>query len=127
MKKDIIKRIQKLLKLADTSKNSNIEEAAAAATKAQALMEKHRIKKAMLDVSDKEILTRKTLIDKGRPENWKVYLCNAISKHNGCYIIKSADYEKDNVMCVAGEVKDIETVQELKEDLEELLLDLKSL
>jgi hypothetical protein len=111
--KDIIKRIQKLFNLADSSKNSNVEEAAAAAAKAQALMEKHRIKRAMLEVKDDLSISSKPLLDKGRPDNWKLYLVTAISKHNGCYIVKSETYEKDNMASVVGEPQDINTVQEL--------------
>jgi hypothetical protein len=68
-KTEIISKIKKLLQLADSNKNSNVEEAAAAAAKAQSLMEKHRIKKAMLN--EKEQIGWRALIDKGNPENWK--------------------------------------------------------
>ena len=90
----IILKIQKLLELADTSKNSNLEEAASAAAKAQALMEKHRIKKAMLN----EIghVAWRPLEDKGNPSDWKLYLVSFLAKNNGCYVVRSEDYENDN-------------------------------
>lgn len=111
-KEQIINKIQKLLQLADSKKNSSVEEAATAAAKAQALMEKHRIEKAMIDNS-KHDLKRLPLIDKGNPEEWKLYLIAAISKHNGCFVIRSETYEKDNIIHVVGESSDIQSVQEL--------------
>lgn len=107
----IIHKIQKLLQLADTSKNSNIEEAASAAAKAQALMEKHRIKKAMLNQA--ESITWKPLVDNGRPEDWKLYLTSFLAKNNGCYVVRSESYEEDNKINIVGEGQDQETIQQL--------------
>lgn len=108
-KNKIIEKIKKLLILADRNKNSNIEEAAAAAEKAQALMEKHRIEQAMLNIQD--TLGLEQLQDEGLPNNWKVFLAFVLSKHNGCYIIKSQDYDQDNKVMVVGESQDIQSIQ----------------
>jgi len=108
-KDKIIEKIKKLLILADKNKNSNIEEAAAAAEKAQALMEKHRIEQAMLNIQD--ALGLEQLDDAGLPNNWKVFLAYVLAKHNGCYIIKSQDYEKDNKVLIVGEIGDIKSIQ----------------
>jgi len=110
-KPEIIEKIKKLLQLADASKNSNIEEAASAAAKAQALMEKHRIKKAMLNESD-QINTR-LLVDKGAPADWKLFLITALCSLNGCYVVRSENYQTDNQVFVVGEELDFETVQQL--------------
>ena len=110
-KSEIISKIKKLLQLADTSKNSNVEEAAVAAAKAQALMEKHRIKKAMLNESDQ--INSRLLIDKGAPADWKLFLITALCNLNGCYVVRSQDYAKDNQVFIVGEELDFETVQQL--------------
>lgn len=108
---DIASKIKKLLHLADTKRNSNVEEAASAAAKAQKLMEKHRIQMAML-TDDFQIIT-KYLDDRGKPENWKVFLATVLAKSNGCFIIKSEKYSADNKVLVAGLEKDIDTLQYL--------------
>lgn len=102
-----------MLQLADSKKNSDVEEAAAAAAKAQSLMEKHRIKQAMLNTKVDNSINWKLLIDNGRPENWKIYLVNILAKNNGCYIVKSEEYNKDNYLYIVGESQDIDTIQEL--------------
>jgi hypothetical protein len=107
----IILKIQKLLQLADTSKNSNLEEAASAAAKAQKLMEKHRIKKAMLNQVGH--IAWRPLEDKGNPGDWKLYLVSHLAKNNGCYVVRSENYEEDNKINIVGEEQDHETVQQL--------------
>jgi len=111
VKQKVIAKIKKLLQLADASKNSDLEEATSAAAKAQALMEKHRIKKAMLH--EEEPIGWRPLIDKGQPATWKLYLVTALTKNNGCYVVRSQDYEKDNQIHVVGEEADHETIQQL--------------
>lgn len=97
--------------MADTNKNSNLEEAASAAAKAQALMEKHRIHKAMLNQVG-EITWRK-IEDKGKAANWKLYLVSQLARNNGCSCVRSEDYENDNTVSIVGEDQDQETVQQL--------------
>lgn len=111
-KNKIISKIKKLLDLADTSRNSNVEEAASAAAKAQRLMEKHRIHKAMVEEHQSGVKHHQ-LNDQGKPEKWKVYLANTIAKFNGCFIVQSPTYEKDGELALVGEPEDISTVQEL--------------
>ena len=108
-KDKVIEKIKKLLILADKNKNSNLEEATAAAEKAQALMEKHRIEQAMLNIQD--ALGLEQLNDEGLPNNWKVFLAFVLAKHNGCYIIKSQDYDQDNKVLIVGEYQDIKSIQ----------------
>jgi len=104
-----IDRIKKLLQLADTQKNSNIEEAASAAAMAQMLMEKYRIAEAMLDTHSEEEIQCKILLDTGAPRAWKVILSNILAKSNGCYIVCQTD---DRVTLI-GEDRDIEVIQSL--------------
>lgn len=106
---DVIAKIKKLLQLADTKRNSNIEEAAAAAAKAQKLMEKHRIHKAMLD--EKLEVIAKALEDNGKPENWKLFLSSTLAKNSGCYVVKSEKYSVDNKIFVVGTETDTNTIQ----------------
>jgi len=101
----VIAKIQKLLQLADTSKNTNLEEATTAAAKAQELMEKYRIEEAMLNKTHASSVNCKILVDEGIKKTWKHYLAGTICKHNGCYLLLS------DTMNVIGENKDIETVQ----------------
>lgn len=115
MDKDkVISKIKKLLHLADTAKNSNVEEAAAAAAKAQALIEKHRIEKALLESElSSDGISWKLLVDKGKPENWKVFLAGVLAKVNGCYTVKSPTYSLDSQLWIVGEPIDIESCQQL--------------
>jgi len=111
MTKDkIINRIRKLLALA--KKNSSIEEAAAAMAKAQALMEEHRIHQAMLNNTESKI-QKAELADSGHPQQWKAFLASILSSSNGCCMVQSEIYEKDNKILIIGEPKDVESVQEL--------------
>ena len=100
----IIDKIKKLLSLA--KKNSIVEEAASATAKAQALMEEHRIHQAMLSNTTSNIKKEK-LIDGGHPQQWKVLLVSILSDSNGCCIVQSETYEKDNKMLIIGEPKDV--------------------
>lgn len=107
----IIKTVQKLLQLADTSKNPNLEEAATAASKAQQIMEKYRISEELLE-SNNEI-THKQLLDNGKADNWKIFLVTSIAKHNGCFIVTSPTYKTDKEINIIGTSNDIKTVQSL--------------
>ena len=104
-----IGRIKKLLQLADTHKNSNVEEAASAAAMAQMLMEKYRIAEAMLNTESVEEIQCKILLDTGTPNTWKVILANILAKSNGCYIVCQTD---DRVTLI-GEDRDIEVIQSI--------------
>lgn len=105
----VVEKIKKLLTLAQN--NSNLEEATAAAEKAQALMEKHRIEQAVLDMRD--ALGVEPLQDGGLPNAWKVFLAYVLAKHNGCYLIKSDAYDRDNKLLLVGESQDTRSVQSL--------------
>ena len=109
----VIEKIKKLLHLADTAKNSNVEEAASAAAKAQALIEKYRIEQAMLESHTQDGITWQLLADKGRPEDWKLFLSGTLARHNGSYIVRSPTYTVDGQVWLVGELFDIQTSQEL--------------
>lgn len=108
-----VEKIKKLLELADTRRNTNLEEATAAAAKAQALMEKYRIEKALLNKDAPSRIHWKQLRDKGRPENWKNFLASILARHNGCFIVRSQTYETDGQIHVVGETQDIDVIQNI--------------
>jgi len=111
-KNKAVQRVKKLLELADTKKNSNIEEAAAAAAKAQSLIEKYRIEKSLLNSGDGQIQW-KQLEDKGQPEIWKNFLTGTLARHNGCFVVKSENYETDGQIYVVGEPQDTDIIQKI--------------
>lgn len=111
-KNQAVKKIKKLLELADTKRNTNLEEAAAAAAKAQSLMEKYRIEAALLKEASSRIQW-KLLEDRGRPENWKNFLATALAKHNGCFMVRSQNYEADGELYAVGESQDIDVIQSI--------------
>lgn len=112
-KNKAVEKIKKLLELADTRRNTNLEEATAAAAKAQALMEKYRIERALLDKDAPSRIHWKHLQDKGRPENWKNFLVSILARHNGCFIVRSQNYESDGQIHIVGETQDIDVIQNI--------------
>lgn len=89
---DIITRVQKLLALA--ANNTNVNEAAVAAAKAQELISQHQLDMAQLAVdagndslSDEEIRNDFTPLYEGqRSIAWKSYLADIVAKNNNCRI-----------------------------------------
>jgi hypothetical protein len=85
-RESILKKVRKLLNLADDK--ANINESASAAQMAQQLIEKHRIAMAELDVGEEgeDPVDSFDLIDEDGPKVrvWKVDLANAIGNVNGC-------------------------------------------
>jgi len=112
-KNKAVEKIKKLLELADTKRNTNLEEAAVAAAKAQSLMEKYRIEKALLDKDSSSKVNWKKLADKGRPENWKNFLAGSLARHNGCFVVRSQNYESDGQIQIVGESQDIDMLQNI--------------
>lgn len=83
--KEIIEKVQKLLSL---SKSSNANEAAAAAAKANELLDKHRLSLADLETSIEEDVEvaeedNEYLYQTGRTTPWKVELANVLTEHYG--------------------------------------------
>lgn len=81
----LVERVQKLLALASSP---NIHEAAAAAKRAQAMIEEHRLE-ALLDqeAQDEEAITEgreSPLEESRRLRRWKVLLASALGENNGC-------------------------------------------
>lgn len=88
---DIIRKIQGLLALA---KSDNLNEAAAAMDRAEALIAKHRL--SMADVaassgqSAEQIGEGEVLMTGARFATWRVDLGAAIGHHYGCYVVVDA-------------------------------------
>lgn len=87
-KTKIIDKIQKLLRL---SESANVNEAAAAAARAQALMEQHRIDRAILtlggDGDDQDTIRAHKdapVFSGGKIVQWKLNLADTLCRHNGC-------------------------------------------
>lgn len=117
----ILDKVRKLLRL---STSSNANEAAMAAAKAQELVDKYQLEKAMVDLADEEgrPARAKGLDDEpivkfddspldrqGRKlDRWRSYLGIVIAKANGCQVWKS----RGDLM-VVGRPSDAETVRYL--------------
>lgn len=99
---DAADKIRKLLKLAESP---NINEAMAAAQRAQALMEKHNILEAELEVEcadgSPEIVCA-TGESSGRLGHWKKYLWNAVCKANYCFPFTSIVSNKQGAARATG-------------------------
>lgn len=80
-----IDRIQKLLRLAESS---NVHEAATAAAHAQELMERHRIDLASIrsDADAIEDHGDRPLVACARPPRWRVLLASAVAEASGCRV-----------------------------------------
>lgn len=116
MDKDTILKIKKLFALAE---GSNFPaESANALGKAQALMLKHKVDQAMLEVigevEEEEIVTFKDSPlneeDSGKSQkaNWKVRLASVLCQFNGCYLFSSGI----NIILV-GKPSDVDTIRYL--------------
>ena len=92
-KDKIIDRIRKLLELADTKHNANINEAASAAALAQELMSRHAIDTAMLSTADapEEAIETDVLFasDKRHKSSWRGLLATALCDVNMCKVFWS--------------------------------------
>ena len=116
MAENIVARVHKLLRL---STSSNANEAAAAAAKAQELIDTHNLSEEMLrldsaapevdepilDFSDKEALDDSSPIKLIR---WKTALGSKIAQLNGCRLWRSS-----GVLHIVGRPSDVETVRYL--------------
>jgi hypothetical protein len=80
-----IDRIQKLLRLAESS---NVHEAATAAARAQELMTRHRIDLAAIRTDDAVIEDHRDrpLVASSRVPRWRVMLASAVAETNGCRV-----------------------------------------
>ena len=117
------KMLDKIRKLLELSKhNSNVHEASAAAARAQALMEEHRITEAMIDamevqhgrVAPTEEIVLETLEEgtKRYIDPWKWQLAQTLCYVNGCEYI---EWQQKNIrhMRILGHPSDIQTVRYL--------------
>lgn len=107
----IIEQVKKLLALADTTRGATIEEAAAAAAKAQALLFKHNLTLAQVqeDVQEGDDYRLDTM-DLGARSEWRRILFNEIAVLNFCRTIVLTGTSWSNVI---GKPHNIEIVQYL--------------
>ena len=111
----IISKVQKLLRLAGA--NNSPEEAAAAASKAQDLIDQHNLTEALLAFDtaqpvDEEVVNFQTagapLDSQKTQQTWRVRLASTLAKINGCRIyLSGAD------IALVGRPSDAETVRYL--------------
>lgn len=110
----IVSKVQKLLRL--STANSNAEEAASAAAKAQQLINEHNLSAAMLAIEGSEPVPDEPIVNfsdaplHAAPilKRWRGQLAMTIAKHNGCMVWRRAG----NLMIV-GRPSDAETVRYL--------------
>lgn len=125
MQERVIDRIRKLLRL---SESANVHEAANAAERAQHLLEKHRIDRAVIELDGSSTSDPEAIIDdenhplerSGRLANWKVSLTDAICKVNAAthyigiethYNFGSARSRSVRTICLVGRPSDLAIVR----------------
>jgi hypothetical protein len=78
----VLSRVEKLLALATSS---NVHEAALAASRAQALIEEHRLEELLAERADAGVeIGEDTLESVRRPRTWRAVLGQGIASNNGC-------------------------------------------
>ena len=94
-----IDRIHKLLRLAESS---NVHEAATAAARAQALMERHRIERATLDLEPDSIRDHRDrpLVSASRLPQWRAMLATVVAESNGCRVYLRRERASSHVVVV---------------------------
>lgn len=112
---EVISKIQKLLRLAESS---NVHEAASAAAKAQELMDRFEIEAASLSTAsapaNNEPVETVDFDSSGRLENWRGSLLATLCSTNGCKAYKTRLYDgggKETVLRVIGRKTDSQTVR----------------
>ena len=80
----IIKKVQKLLALADPSRNPSEEEALAASMQAQKLLAKYNLDIAAITGKEKEEKIQQTVADVGTGKKWKYNLADVIARSYCC-------------------------------------------
>jgi hypothetical protein len=96
----VLDRVRKLLKLAESS---NVHEAANAAARAQALMERHRIDAAALDDAEPESIgdyPDEPLESSRRIPRWKLGLAATVARLGGCRVYLSGHGDRRAVILV---------------------------
>lgn len=113
---DVITKIKKLLKLAESS---NVNEAASAAAMAQSLMDRFEIEAACLEAEAPKaenmepVETFGEFETGGRVENWRGNLLNALATANGCQCYKTRVVGRQTDLRVIGRKTDAQTVRYL--------------
>jgi hypothetical protein len=108
----VLDRVRKLLALAGSS---NPHEAAAAAARAQALIEAHRLEGWLSPPEDPDPITdaRDAPIEVGRRiRKWKVVLASALAEVNGC-VAYTLDRGRDEAIVLVGRAADRAAVEAL--------------
>lgn len=113
MDNNTISLVKKLLSVAERS--TFPEESAVAFAKAQALITKHKIDKAILDNFKEEEALIKDILNKedygkSKRTTWKGSLAGVLSKYNGCYVVWMGP-----ALSIFGKEDDVRTVQYLYE------------
>lgn len=112
---DLLDRVRKLLALAGSP---NVHEATAAAAKAQALIDAHRLQ-ALLDAAEAppevEVLER-VLESARRLRRWKSVLAAGLAEVNGCLAYTRPDGKRIDLVIV-GPAAELDTLQALYEGL----------
>lgn len=113
---ETLSKIAKLLRLAQSD---NPHESALAAAKAQELMDRHQISKAMLEVDTTEPVDEESIVhfkgdddalytEEGRRQTWRGMLAATICSYNAC-----ACYYSGNALILIGRPTDVATVRYL--------------
>jgi hypothetical protein len=112
----LLARVQKLLALATSP---NIHEAAAAAARAQALIEAHHLED-LLAAAERDVAEARS-IDDGRAaplevgkrlRRWKVVLATVLAEYNAC-VAFTEDRGRETALCLAGRAADREVTAAL--------------
>lgn len=83
--KAVLTKVKKLLRLA--AGNANVNEAAAAAAKAQELVDRYKLELGELDGEIEEITSgEESLFESGRTVKWKSLLALRLAHANGCHV-----------------------------------------
>jgi len=120
----IITKVKKLLRLATSD---NVNEAAAAAARAQSIMDEHRIDQAMFDVSDDDgeptVADEKVVDDDADPvevgrsiASWKGQLLMGVCAANACKCYRgyqALDGRYVRNLCIIGRPSDVAMVKHL--------------
>lgn len=111
----IIDRVKKLLRLGTSSNPHEAENAIAAA---HALMQKHRISVAEIEMAtgikqENVIIDPNAAYTAGRIPSWKFILFDIIARHCGCASYKNRKYREDTTLNLVGRDSDIELAKYL--------------
>ena len=136
---DAMRKVRALLNLADKNRGATPEEAANAAAKAQAIMDKFGIDTNDIDydqnaaAADAEEIRNfgyEDPLDTAKygnyEESWSVRLANIISQHNQCCIGYRRQQDKSSIIRIIGRPSDVQTARYLYAFFKSQIKDLQS-